>query len=441
MNHQNITRMENATDIGCCNLGLVEIVQILFMSVIDLVAIICNSIVILVIIKTPHLRHLTHLFVLNLCVLDLLCSIVVIPFSITTTGLGYWTFGEGYCKANGYFNSFFAFSSILTLCVISLERYFSIAHPMSHAATMTLKKVVLLVLYIWVQSALLAMPPLLGLNAYEFNANRGHCTFVWQKSIPHIIYISLIGLVCFLLPAVIILITYCNVFRVARLAARQVVPFSNADTYGSTSQSRGNPTVAISPSDKDITSSDISGTAIGSHLPGEPKSYQHQMPAVDDKDKSGKSKLESVKAFFSVTSGDIKAAKTIILITTMFLLLWTPYFALHFVGVLKGSTKHQILWERLTTWIAYTSCAVNPILYGGLNRQVRMEIEKWWHFYRPCRKRDNNDAGADGPEDFFQFLERTSMLTRTTSVKVSNSSQEGRTSPNPIVEVSEDSQS
>ncbi|XP_022081173.1 probable G-protein coupled receptor [Acanthaster planci] len=434
-----------------------EIVSVLGMILVDVVAVVGNLLVITIIAKTPQLRNLTHGFVLNLCILDLLCAFVVMPISILSTITVNWRLGDAYCKANGFFNAFFAFSSILTLSFISVERYYSIASPMDHAANMTPTKGVILVVYVWLQSGLLALPPLVGLNTYEYNQHRGHCTFVWGHSPTHVAYVVLIGSVCFLLPATILVVTYCNVFRVARQAARQVKPSYTFGSYGATA-SRGNAGIGASST----VSSMVSGTCLPNGTSSSPRtgsqahsssdeqdSYQRRPPQVQNY--VGKKRLFSPKSFFNITSSDLKAAKTILFIVLTFLILWTPYFALHLYGVFAGHQRGNTpVWERLTTWVAYSSSAVNPIIYGVLNRQIRQEMadifQRLWNRFKCYRQPEaalDDAMDPGGAEDFFQFLERTSMFTKSTSVtsglntKAENGKDETVRIPGQIPEISE----
>ena len=432
------------------NLTAGEIVSVVLMILVDIGAVVGNLLVITVIVKTPQLRNLTHLFVLNLCILDLLCAFTVMPVSIVSSITIEWKLGDAYCKANGFFNAFFAFSSILTLCLISVERYYSIARPMDHAANMTPTKTIVLITYIWLQSALFAMPPLVGLNSYAYSKHRGHCTFVWEHSPTHIAYVVLVGCVCFLLPATVLVVTYCNVFRVARQAARQIKPSYTFGSYGATG-SRGNAGAGVSTTVSRKVADTRNGRAGGSQIQtenttNESDSYQMQNNVA-------KKRRFSPKSFFNITSSDLKAAKTILFIVSMFLVMWTPYFVLHVYGVISGSRdSNTSFWERLSTWVAYSSSAVNPVLYGVLNRQIRQEMtdmfQSIWKRFKCYRNPEStSDDGMDpgGAEDFFQFLDRTSMFTKSTSVtsglntKTDNvRDQETIRIPGQIPEISED---
>ncbi|XP_041458007.1 probable G-protein coupled receptor [Lytechinus variegatus] len=402
------------------------IFELLIMSIINLAAIIANTLVLVILIKTPALHTLTHLFVGNLCTLDLLCSITVIPFSIASYAMGEWHLGQVYCEINGFSNTFFAIASILTLSVISVERYYSIAHPMSYATKMTMNKTILLIIYIWVQSAVLSVPPLIGLNSYNFNANRGHCTFVWEKSVRHIIYVVMLALLCFIIPGLIVIVTYINVFQIAREAARQVCPAPSVENYGSTTR---RDVASVSQTRGGGSKSDDKGDV----TPTSPGKNCFSVKRLRRKSKHSESSQ----------SGDLKAAKTILLIVGAFFLLWTPFFVLHMFGVIHGVFRHQDSWERITTWFAYSSSVVNPFLYGMLNRHIREELSRIWEVcsnFILRKKPQDEDDFPGGAEDFFQFLERTTTTTttgssRTTGAKIAE--LEAHRIPGQIDEISE----
>ena len=411
------------------SLSIPMIFELLVMSCLDLAAIIANVLVLAILIKTPALHTLTHFFVANLCTLDLLCSTTVIPFSIAAYAIGDWKLGQVYCQINGFSNTFFAIASIFTLSVISVERYYSIAHPMTYAVKLTTNRTVLLIIYIWVQSAILSVPPLVGLNSYDFNVNRAHCTFVWERSVRHIVYVVVLAVLCFLVPGIVVLVAYVNVFRIAREAARQVCPLPSVENYGSTTRRDESGVSRVSGrSDEGSKPGDTSPTSAGQNCFSIKRLSRTKTKHSD-----------------SSHSGDLKAAKTILLIVGAFFLVWTPYFVLHVIGVIHGPFPQQEWWERITTWFAYSSCIVNPILYGMLNRHIRQELANIFEVIinLVTRKQTQDEEDfPDGAEDFFQFLERTTTTTttntgssRSTGVKIAD--LEAHRIPGQILEIPE----
>lgn len=65
----------------------------------------------------------------NLCVADLLVTLVCVPVSVTSVLWKAWLFGEAVCKAAAYLQSVPVAASTLSLMMLSLDRYAAIRHP------------------------------------------------------------------------------------------------------------------------------------------------------------------------------------------------------------------------------------------------------------------------------------------------------------------------
>ncbi|GFS26078.1 class a rhodopsin g-protein coupled receptor gpr5ht4 [Elysia marginata] len=143
---------------------------------------------------------------------------------------------------------------------------------------------------------------------------------------------------------------------------------------------------------------------------------------------------------YKVRPSHVKAFKTLLAIVLTHLLLWSPFFACQ----LHALAHHKNLafpLDATVTWLSYVSYAVNPCLYGCLNRGVREELVRHLGymnylcccyfsskvdqgrtslrcgFHVPCKPRPSphssedgeeaGGAGEGGAESFFQFLQRT----------------------------------
>ena len=63
------------------------------------------------------------MFIANLAVVDLSVAVLLFPFSVVTILLRRWAFGEALCQFNGATNMIAGAASILTMAVISFDRY------------------------------------------------------------------------------------------------------------------------------------------------------------------------------------------------------------------------------------------------------------------------------------------------------------------------------
>ncbi|XP_063203655.1 probable G-protein coupled receptor isoform X2 [Chroicocephalus ridibundus] len=108
-----------------------EVMGLLCMILLTLTALVANTVVMVVILKTALLRK--FIFVCHLCVVDLLSAIFLMPLGIISSSSCFnrviYSIAE--CQALIFLNVCFISASILTISIISIERYYYIVHPMS----------------------------------------------------------------------------------------------------------------------------------------------------------------------------------------------------------------------------------------------------------------------------------------------------------------------
>ena len=71
---------------------------------------------------------------------------------------------------------------------------------------------------------------------------------------------------------------------------------------------------------------------------------------------------------------NLKASKRIALLVGVFLFCWLPFIILLAVNYVCLCIPREITW--LANVINYSSVAINPLLYGFLNKQIRKEVSK-----------------------------------------------------------------
>ena len=74
-------------------------------------------------------KHKQHLYLLSLAVADALLVVLVVPFSLTNQLLGYWPFGDVYCRIYMSLDILFCTASICNICCIGIDRYVSVKYP------------------------------------------------------------------------------------------------------------------------------------------------------------------------------------------------------------------------------------------------------------------------------------------------------------------------
>lgn len=386
-----------------------HLVSVVLMWFVEIAILLMNVSAIYTVLASSQLRrNVTNVILGNLFIIDTLAAFLLLPFAILSSLSWDWASSRAYCTANGFLNSLLIFGSTLSLALISCERYFSIAHPMSHAATMTMPKTFSVVAILWLISAGCALPPVLGWCGYEYRPHRGYCSFSWDVASSSASYIIVVSIVCFVAPSIVIISMYLAIFHVAKNTASQIKPREIPPPQVSIiSVPEVPPRRAASL--QTLVSAESSG-----HAQNKDRKHAENVHCISVVITRILDWRKSSSVHTGSSSTPWKAAKTLTAVTCFFLLFWSPFFIVHLLGVLgDGRLNNQPLAEILSTWLAYSGFAMNAVLYGFLNRQIREEAMKnTKQCSRRCRRVEDDveDLMPGDDEDFFQFLERTSII-------------------------------
>ena len=104
-------------------------------------------------------------------------------------------------------------SSILNLCAIALDRYYALHDPILHAQRRTVKFVLGIIALVWLLSALICSPPLIGWNDWpEVWTNETPCLLSGKQG--YVVYSSMGS---FYIPLAIIIYVYIMIFQVYKI--------------------------------------------------------------------------------------------------------------------------------------------------------------------------------------------------------------------------------
>ncbi|XP_015279676.1 PREDICTED: probable G-protein coupled receptor 61 [Gekko japonicus] len=349
-----------------------ESVGLFFMLLIDLTAIVGNVAIMTVIIKTPALRK--FVFVFHLCLVDLLAALTLMPLAILSSSAFFdgTVFGDALCRVYLFLSVCFTTMCILSISAINVERYYYVVHPMRYEVKMTIGLVVCVLVGVWIKAVVMSIIPILGWLSQDgfggSSAYSGHsCTLQWSRSVYCKFFVVFFAVFYFLLPVFIILVVYCSMFKVARVAAMHHGPLP---TWMDTPRQRSE---SLSSRSTMVTSS------------GAPRTTPQRM------------------------FGGGKAAIILLAVGGQFLFCWLPYFSFHLYSALSSHFPGRQT-ENVVTWIGYFSFTSNPFFYGCLNRQIRGELSKHLTcFFKQPPEEDLRLPSREGSieENFLQFLQGT----------------------------------
>uniref|UniRef100_A0AAG5DRX5 G-protein coupled receptors family 1 profile domain-containing protein n=1 Tax=Anopheles atroparvus TaxID=41427 RepID=A0AAG5DRX5_ANOAO len=320
-----------------------------------------NSLVILAVIRERYLHTATNYFVTSLAVADCLVGLVVMPFSALYEVLqNTWFFGTDWCDIWRSLDVLFSTASILNLCVISLDRYWAITDPFSYPMKMTRRKAVALIAAVWICSSAISFPAIVWWRAAREEAMPPFkCTFT-----EHLGYLVFSSTISFYLPLLVMVFTYCRIYRAAaiqtrslKLGTKQVLMASGElqltlriHRGGTTRERPNHPRLLPPASSQQLLSNNGLG---GRHRPHMGKNF-------------------SLSRKLAKFAKEKKAAKTLGIVMGVFIVCWLPFFV---VNLLSGFCMHCIAHEEIVsavvTWLGWINSSMNPVIYACWSRDFR----------------------------------------------------------------------
>ncbi|KAJ7427895.1 Alpha-1A adrenergic receptor [Willisornis vidua] len=290
-----------------------------------------NILVILSVACHRHLQSVTHYYIINLAVADLLLTSTVLPFSATMEILGYWAFGRIFCNIWAAVDVLCCTASIMSLCIISIDRYIGVSYPLRYPSIVTERRGLLALLCVWALSLVISIGPLFGWKE-PAPEDETICQITEE---PGYVLFSALG--SFYLPLAIILVMYCRVYVVAKRENKGLTCGLKTERSHS----------------EEVTLRIHRGNAPGANAKG--------------------------KHHFSVRllkfSREKKAAKTLAIVVGCFVLCWLPFFVVMPLGSFFPAIKPPDTLFKITFWLGYLNSCINPIIYPCSSQEFKRAFQ------------------------------------------------------------------
>ncbi|KAM6989633.1 teleost multiple tissue opsin a [Tautogolabrus adspersus] len=167
-----------------------------------------NLLVLVLFCRYKMLRSPINLLLINISISDLLVCVLGTPFSFAASTQGRWLIGNAGCVWYGFANSLFGIVSLISLAVLSYERYSTMMTP-TEADSSNYCKISLGITLSWVYSLIWTMPPLFGWSSYGPEGPGTTCSVDWSaKTANNISYIICLFVFCLIVPFVVIVFSY-----------------------------------------------------------------------------------------------------------------------------------------------------------------------------------------------------------------------------------------
>ncbi|XP_022918505.1 alpha-2 adrenergic receptor isoform X2 [Onthophagus taurus] len=193
------------------------VVASIVVTMLMIVVVVGNMLVIIAITTEKALKNIQNWFIASLAVADFFLGLVIMPFSLANELMGYWVFGTWWCDIHSAMDVLLSTASIMNLCLISLDRYWSITQAVEYLKKRTPMRAILMIAAVWILSALICIPPLLGWKVARTHEEL-YPTCQLSEELGYVLY-SALG--SFYIPSCIMVFVYIRIYYAAKARARR----------------------------------------------------------------------------------------------------------------------------------------------------------------------------------------------------------------------------
>ncbi|XP_059895522.1 vertebrate ancient opsin-like [Gadus macrocephalus] len=166
-----------------------------------------NFVVLLLFCKFKTLRTPVNMLLLNISVSDMLVCVFGTTLSFASSIKGRWLLGRIGCSWYGFVNSCFGIVSLISLVILSYDRYSTLT-VCNNNRWPDYHKPLVAVCCSWVYSLVWTVPPLLGWSSYDLEGAGTSCSVSWKvRTAQSHAYIICLFIFCLGLP--MLLMVYC----------------------------------------------------------------------------------------------------------------------------------------------------------------------------------------------------------------------------------------
>ncbi|XP_049666086.1 melanopsin isoform X6 [Accipiter gentilis] len=225
------------------------------------------------------------------------------------------------CELYAFCGALFGITSMITLMVIALDRYFVITKPLASVGVTSKKKALIILVGVWLYSLAWSLPPFFGWSAYVPEGLLTSCSWDYMTFTPSVrAYTMLLFCFVFFIPLIAIIYSYVFIFEAIKKANKSV------QTFGC---KHGN------------------------------KEFQKQYQRMKN---------------------EWKMAKIALIVILLYVISWSPYSVVALVAFAGYSQVLTPFTNSIPAVIAKASVIHNPIIYAITHPKYRTAIAT----YIPC---------------------------------------------------------
>nr|XP_054749373.1 octopamine receptor Oamb-like [Lytechinus pictus] len=367
----------------------------LIISIIACMTVLGNTMVIAAYIRSNRIRaNVANIFILNLSVTDFIVGAFMWPINLTWLIKGYWSFGEVLCKVWLITDYTVSVVSVLTMVLISWDRYCLLTMGVKYKTYQTKKRVTIIVLGIWIvvftwyTVLAFAWSPVTGMSSVNYAYN---CEMEFTYSLGGTVLVNVLE---FFIPLTALLIMNIAVYVNIKRRSKGIVgprPLTNQLTLSisrnqeqSTHFSENRNVVQAgdvlnnqNEEDRIATSSNLVADIIegraNERIPGN--------NAIGNISETNERTLARHR----------KAAVVLAILVGGFLICWLPIQVTTIMYAVCGDSCVSTLSWEITNSLVWCISLINPFIYAATNVHFRRQfrhfllLDRWACDMKCCK--------------------------------------------------------
>ncbi|XP_001629619.2 octopamine receptor 1 [Nematostella vectensis] len=202
-----------------------SIVQATSLAVIMMVAVIGNTLNIIIVYRNYSMQTPRYLFIINMACGDLGVALLSMPFSLIASISRDWVLGSSFCQLHGFLGSFFFCVSIFTLTIMSIEQYYALVRPLSRA--ITIRRAWGMMFAVWALSAVISIEPIFGWGHFDYNSSTLSCGVAFPRRLSERLYLFLLVMIAFVTPLFIMGYAYIRIFVAVQKHTTRIAKYTS----------------------------------------------------------------------------------------------------------------------------------------------------------------------------------------------------------------------
>ena len=373
-----------------------KVAEAFFLGVLFMIAFLGNGTICCAMLQPYRLKTPSNLFPFSLAVANLSLALLHTPSTMASVIMDQWPFDNAWCQTSGMLINLVSMASNFSIVTIAVYRYYLIVRPLS--VTISIRRARTMVTFIWFTSFVTAVPPLFGWNSYRYIPGKAFCSVDWQDGGPGLVYSIYLVIVSLIVPFVILLYIYRAIYLKTK-RQRMITDYNTLQGLGAGYFSE-NPrqrnsqtcyqnmyqklaTCLTRNNSQNSTSSPPTSERENVSSPATSITFSFEPPAPKNDGTQQKEEIRRRREVIKQTltrqsSSSVYEQKTVqnaFILLLSFLVNLAPYYI---VGIWSGFSQQtpSTILDFIVTWMFVCMTAVNPILYGFLNRQIRRVVFK-----------------------------------------------------------------